>query len=102
DNIPGTLRLRVVLMVQLEAGPTLVASPDDAQFDRYEKLPYKPFADRETSDFAFALLQGRHLQQLSIIGPGRIDGNRRSRGGPKLIALKEGRHVTIPPVTLYT
>src|SRR5262249_34308102 len=86
--------------VHLEAAATLIASPDDAHFDRHEKLPYKSFADRETSDFTFALLQGRRLQQLSIIGPGRIDGNRRSRGGPKPIALKEGRHGTIHDVTL--
>lgn len=100
EYLSGTLRLRSHLVVHLEAGATLVASPDDAHFDAYEKLPYKSFADRETSDFTFALLQGRRLQQLSIIGPGRIDGNRRSRGGPKPIALKECRHVTIRDVTL--
>jgi hypothetical protein len=34
------------------------------------------------------------------MGPGRIDGNRRWRGGPKPIALKECRHVTIRDVTV--
>ena len=86
--------------MQLEAGATLIASPDDRRFDPYEKLPYDSFADRETSDFTFALLQGRRLQHISIIGPGRIDGNRRSRGGPKPIALKECDHVSIRDVTL--
>ena len=88
------------LVLRFEAGATLVASPDDRDFDRYEKLQYESFADRETTDFTFALLQGRRLQHLSIIGPGRIDGNRRSRGGPKPIALKQCRHVTIRDLTL--
>ncbi|HEU4368569.1 MAG TPA: glycosyl hydrolase family 28 protein, partial [Methylomirabilota bacterium] len=61
---------------------------------------YDSFADRETTDFSFALLQGRGLQHLGIVGPGRIDGNRRSRGGPKPFALKQCRHVTIRDLTL--
>jgi hypothetical protein len=100
DYLSGTLRLRSRLVLQLAAGATLVASPDDGDFDPYEKLEYEPFTDRETSDFTFALLQGRGLQHVSIIGPGRIDGNRRSRGGPKPIALKQCRHITIRGLTL--
>jgi hypothetical protein len=100
DYLSGTLRLRERLVLKLAAGATLVASPEDADFDPHEKLDYDSFADRETTDFSFALLQGRRLQHLSIIGPGRIDGNRRSRGGPKPIALKQCRHVTIRDVTL--
>jgi Glycosyl hydrolases family 28/Pectate lyase superfamily protein len=100
DYLSGTLRLRSRLLLRLATGAMLIASPDDADFDRYEKLEYKSFADRETADFTFALLQGRRLQHVSIIGPGRIDGNRRSRGGPKLIAFKQCRHVTIHGLTL--
>ena len=100
DYVSGTLRLRSRLVLRLAAGATLIASPDDADFDPYEKLAYESFADRETTDFNFALLQGRRLQHVSIIGPGRIDGNRRSRGGPKPIALKQCRHVTIRDLTL--
>ena len=100
DYLSGTLRLRSRLVLRLAAGATLIASPDDADFDPYEELEYESFADRETTDFTFALLQGRRLQHLSIIGPGRIDGNRRSRGGPKPIALKQCRHITIRDLTL--
>jgi hypothetical protein len=100
DYVSGTLRLRSRLVVRLAAGATLIASPDDADFDPHEKLDYDSFADRETTDFSFALLQGRRLQHVGIVGPGRIDGNRRSRGGPKPIALKECRNVTIRNVTL--
>jgi hypothetical protein len=87
-------------MVRLAAGATLIASPDDADFDPPERLPYEPFADEETADFRHALLQGRGLRHVSIVGPGRIDGNRRWRGGPKTIALKQCRHVTIRDLTL--
>jgi polygalacturonase len=59
DYLSGTLRLRSRLRLRLAAGATLIASPDDADFDPCETLDYEPFADRETSDFAFALLQGR-------------------------------------------
>jgi hypothetical protein len=100
DYLSGTLKLRSHLVLRLDAGATLIASPEDADFDPYEKLEYESFADRETTDFTFALLQGRHLQHLSIIGPGLIDGNRRSRGGPKPIALKQCRHLAIHDLTL--
>ena len=100
DYLSGTLHLRDRLVLRLAAGASLIASPDDADFDPYEKLEYESFADRETTDFSFALLQGRGLQYVSIVGPGRIDGNRRSRGGPKPIALKQCHHVTIRDVIL--
>ena len=100
EYVSGTLRLRDRVALRLEADATLVASPDDADFDPYERLDYEPFADRETADFSFALLQGRGVQRVSITGPGRIDGNRRARGGPKLIALKQCRHVTLRDLTL--
>jgi len=100
EYVSGTLRLRDHLTLRLSAGATLIASPDDTAFDPHEKLEYETFADRETSDFTFALLQGRRLHGVTIAGPGRIDGNRRSRGGPKPIALKECRDVTIRDLTL--
>ena len=100
DYLSGTLRLRSRLVLQLAADATLIASPDDADFDPYEKLEYKSFTDRETTDYAFALLRGRGVQHVSIIGPGRIDGNRRSRGGPKPIALKQCRDITIRDLTV--
>lgn len=100
EYLSGTLHLRDHLVLRLAAGATLVASQDDADFDPHEKLDHETFADRETADFGFALLQGRGLRDLTIVGPGHIDGNRRSRGGPKPIALKECRDVTIHDLTL--
>lgn len=96
----GTLRLRNNLTIHLTAGATLLASPDDADFEPYEELLYSTYADRETSDFGFALLRGRDLENISIVGPGRIDGNRSKRGGPKPIALKNCHRVLIRDLTL--
>jgi hypothetical protein len=100
EYVSGTLRLRGGITLRLDAGATLLASRDDGDFDPPEALGYETFADRETSDFAFALLQGRRVAHLSIVGPGRIAGNRRSRGGPKLIALKECRGIQIRGLTI--
>jgi polygalacturonase len=93
--LSGTLRLRGRITLRLDAGATLIASKDDGDFDPVERLGYDSFSDPETADFRFALLQGRDLTQLGIIGPGRIDGNRTSREGPKPIALKQCRNIRI-------
>src|SRR5262249_22940682 len=98
--VSGTLRLRSRVTLLFDADATLVASSRDKDFDPVEPLPYQAFADRETTDFRFALLQGHGLRDLSILGPGRIDGRRSSRGGPKLVALKQCRDVRIRDVTL--
>ena len=100
DYVSGTLRLRDRIAFRLAAGATLIASADDADFDPYDELDYESFADRETTDFTFALLQGRALQHVAIFGPGRIDGNRTKRGGPKPIALKLCRNIQIHDLTI--
>jgi polygalacturonase len=100
EYVSGTLHLRSRVALRLAAGAVLIASPDDADFDPYEELGYDSFADRETTDFAFALLQGRALQDVRILGPGRIDGNRTRRGGPKPIALKQCGRIQIHDLTI--
>jgi Glycosyl hydrolases family 28 len=100
EYLSGTLRLRSRVTVHLEAGAVLVASRDDGDFDPVEKPPYETFADVETSDFRFALLQGHGLRQVRIVGAGRIDGNRWNRSGPKPIALRGCRDVVIRDITL--
>jgi polygalacturonase len=96
----GTLRLRSRVTLRLDAGAVLIASKDDEHFDPVEPLGHDSFSDRETSDFRFALLQGHDLAGVSILGPGRIDGNRSNRGGPKPIALKRCRRVRIRDLTI--
>ena len=95
DYLSGTLHLRSGVTLRLDAGATLIASRDDRDFDAPERLGYESFADEETTDFAFALLRGRGLHDVAIVGPGRIDGNRSWRTGPKPIALKQCRRVQV-------
>src|SRR5205085_413958 len=96
----GTLRLRSHVLLQLESGATLLAAPHRSDFDVYEKLGYPSFSDLETTDFNYALIQGRELEHVGIFGPGRIDMARTSRGGPKPIALKLCRNILIRDLTI--
>jgi len=100
EYVCGTLHLRSGITLRLAAGATLIASPDDADFDPPERLPYESFADEETTDFGFALLRGHGLRNVRLLGPGRIDGNRTRRGGPKPIALKQCHAITLRDLTL--
>jgi polygalacturonase len=100
DYVSGTLHLRHGITLRLAAGATLIASRDDQDFDPFEEPGYDSYADRETTDMSFALLQGRGVQQVTLLGPGRIDGNRRKRGGPKPIALKQCREIRIRDLTI--
>ncbi len=100
NYLSGTLHLRDLTTLELDAGAILVASPDDSDFDPPEKLGYETYADDETSDYSFALLQGRDVRQVRIIGPGWIDGNRRKRDGPKPIALKRCQGIDIRDLTI--
>lgn len=100
DYVSGTLRLRHGTTIRLDAAATLVASPRDSNFDPLEARSDEVHADDETADFNFALLQGRGIKRVRILGPGRIDGNRRSRSGPKPIALKACEQIEIRDLTI--
>jgi len=100
NYLSGTLRLKSSVALYLGPGSTLTASPDKADFDVYEKLTYDTFSDEETSYFHHALITGEGLENISISGEGTIEGNRTQRGGPKLIALKKCRLISIRGLTL--
>jgi polygalacturonase len=98
--LSGTLRLRSHVTVFLDAGATLISSPDQDDFDPYEKLSFKSYSDDETTDFHYALLCGQDVEHVGVVGPGTIDGNRPKRHGPKPIALKCCRHVAVRDITI--
>ena len=100
EYLSGRLELRSRVTVRIEADAALIASRSDDDFGPREDPGRETFADRETRDFAFALLRGQGVRHITITGRGRIDGNRSSRGGPKPIALKDCRSVRIEDVTL--
>ncbi len=98
--LSGTLHLKSDISLELSAGATLAASPDEGDFDKYESLPFQPVDDRETTYFRYALLTGDGVRNVAIRGPGLIDGNRPKRGGPKPIALKNCERVSIRDLTV--
>lgn len=96
----GTVHLRSRVSVWLGPGATLLASPDDRDFDPFEDLPYLPWADQETHSFTFALLAGLDLEGVSIFGDGTVADPRGRRLGPKPIALKRCRDVSVRGITI--
>jgi polygalacturonase len=126
----ATLHLRSNVSLGLSAGAVLIASTDDADFDPYEAPPFgsisptpiswtfaNKFRHREVSRYGsrvlhetvdnldttyahYSLIIGDHVSNVTIEGPGTIDDHRSRRGGPKLITLKNGRHITIRGLTL--
>ncbi len=98
--LTGSLHLRQRVALYLDHGATIKASMEENDFDPYEELGFKNEADRETSFFHHALIWAEDVEQVAILGTGTIDGNRAKRGGPKPIALKRCRYVTIKDITI--
>jgi len=98
--LSGSLQLRSRVTIDLAPGAVLLASPDDDDFASHERLTFETDSDAETIDFAHALLAGRDLERIAIRGAGVIDMNRRRRSGPKPIALKRCRFVSVQGITI--
>jgi hypothetical protein len=127
--LSGTIHLRSNVSLKMESGAILLLSPDDADFDPYEALPYQPmhaaryhpsatipadaspaqrrrraapvaYDDEETNYFHYALLAGDGVHNVAIEGDGVIEGNRERRYGPKPIAFKNSEWITIRGVTI--
>lgn len=98
--LSGTLHLRSGVTLHLDNGATLLASPDNADFDPPETLPFTSVSDDETTYFHYALISAENVHNIAITGQGIIDGNRTKRGGPKPIAIKLCQHVSIDSVTV--
>jgi hypothetical protein len=96
----GTVRLRSRVSLYLENGAVMVASQERGDFDELEKLDFNSYSDDETTDFNYALIRGRDVERVSIMGPGLIDMARSKRHGPKPIALKLCRDILIRDVTI--
>jgi polygalacturonase len=98
--LSGTIHLKSNITLQLENGAILLASPDEADFDPYEKLPFESVSDKETTYFHYGLIVAEGVHDIAIEGKGVVDGNRTKRGGPKTIAIKLAEHVTIRGITV--
>jgi polygalacturonase len=59
-------------------------------------------ADNPDTTYAhYSLILGDHVSNVTVEGSGTVDGNRIRRGGPKLIAFKDCRHVAVRGLTLH-
>jgi polygalacturonase len=93
--ISGTIHLKDNIIIDISPGVTVAMSPDDDDFDDIEDLPYNPNADAETTYFAPSLFRLDHVENVCIQGGGIIDGNHLNRLGPKPIAVKQCKRITI-------
>ena len=98
--LTGSLHLKSHVALYIDHGAIIKASLDKDDFDPYEELGFKNNADRETSFFHYSLIWGENVENVAILGTGTIDGNRIKRGGPKPIALKRCKYITIKDVTI--
>lgn len=98
--LSGTVCLRSRITIELAPGAVLLASPADEDFLPRERPAFATGSDFETTDFAHALLAGHDLERVAIVGAGVIDMNRTRRIGPKPVAFKRCRFVTVQGVTI--
>ena len=116
-----SIRLRSNVTLHLEAGAVLLAAEPTADrgYDAAEPGPGNAYQDFGHSHWHNSLLWGENLENVAILGPGRIDGQGLSRGlsvdsagnvtesnrpvpnaGNKAIALKRSRNVLLRDLTI--
>jgi polygalacturonase len=119
----GSIHLKSNVALYLEQGATILASPNAADYDTAEPNQWDKFQDYGHSHFHNALIWGENLENVSILGPGRIWGKglirnagprpagqgggsdtpsaaNRSLPGDKAISLKLCHNVTIKDVSI--
>jgi polygalacturonase len=107
-----SIRLKSNITLKLEPGATLIAA-NPGELGQYDEPQPNPWGDEHRyQDFGHShwqnsLIWGENLENVSILGPGRIWGRGLSRGrsgpgyGNKSVALKLCRNVIIRDVTFY-
>jgi len=72
--LSGSIHLKSNIALYLDQGSTLLASSDPAAYDPAEPNQWDKFQDYGHSHFHNALIWGENLENISILGPGRIWG----------------------------
>jgi polygalacturonase len=118
----GSIHLKSNVTLYLEQGATILASSNAADYDVAEPNPWDKYQDYGHSHFHNALIWGENLENVSILGPGRIWGKGLIRNagprpaapggsdqpssgnrvlpGDKAISLKLCHNVTIKDVSI--
>jgi polygalacturonase len=98
--LSGSIHLKSNISLYLEQGATILASDDPAAYDQAEPNQWDKLQDFGHSHFHNSLIWGEGLENVSILGPGRIYGkglirNTSKQAGNKAIGLKLCRNVTL-------
>jgi hypothetical protein len=97
--LTGSIRLRSNITLRLEPGSVIEASSTKSEYDPPEPNPWDKFQDFGHSHFHNSLIWGEGLENVAILGPGRISGKaltrERDAAGDKTIALKLSHNVTL-------
>jgi len=97
--VTGSLHMRSNVTLRLEPGSLIEASTEAAEYDAAEPNEWDKFQDAGHSHFHNSLIWGENLENIAIVGGGRISGKalvrERGAGGDKAIALKLCHNVTL-------
>jgi polygalacturonase len=105
--VTGSIRLRSNVTLHLDRGAVIEASSEASAYDAPEPNQWDKFQDFGHSHFHNSLIWGEGLENIAIVGGGRISGNALTRGergggGDKAIALKLCRNVTLRDFSIAT
>jgi polygalacturonase len=102
--VTGSIHLRSNVTLQLDRGAVIEASADPATYDAPEPNQWDKYQDAGHSHFHNSLIWGENLENIAIVGGGRISGKALNRGGgaggDKAIALKLCRNITLRDFSL--
>lgn len=104
--LSGSIHLESNVTLYLGQGSTILATADPAAYDQPEPNQWDKFQDFGHSHFRNSLIWGEELENVSILGPGRIWGKGLVRSqrapqpgqklvGNKAIVLKQCRNVVL-------
>lgn len=103
--LSGSIRLRSNITLRLERGSVIEASSTASEYDPPEPNQWDKFQDFGHSHFHNSLIWGEGLENIAIIGGGRISAKALSRGergggADKAIALKLCHNVTLRDISI--
>lgn len=104
--LSGSIHLKSNVALFLDGGATILATSDPKAYDEAEPNPWAQYQDFGHSHFRNSLIWGEQLENIAILGTGRIDGkglardDKQPRLGNKSISLKLCRNVVIKDVSI--
>lgn len=105
--LSGSIRLKSNIALYLDAGATILGASNDINaYDQPEDNTFDMYQDFGHSHWHNSLIWGENLENITIMGPGTINGGGMTRGDPvpgggdKTIALKLCRNILIKDITI--